>query len=244
MKFVELAKKSPESSPAVKDATENVLKMTKLALTFSIDDIKEVWTMIIQKINPNIAYKQNAEHVFLDILSIVATNPCVKYVSDIVKKEGVVGEQAAWIVANMIKSVKTPTEELIAELTNLLKHSVVQSSKALKATIAMYRSDLVHKACIDETSSVHDYPTGIFGQLCNKDSKVIKTNLLPFLIGQLEEHQYQLQKEEPSSAAMNSAIVLINALGNIGLKEASYPLLEVIEGKLTTHPHPRSVQTY
>jgi len=243
LKFVELAKKSPESSPAAEDATQNVLKMTDLALIFSIDDINEVWTNIVKNINHNIAYKQNAELVYLDILSIVATNPCVRYISDIVKNERVVGEQAAWIVANMIKSAKTPTEALIEELTDLLKHPVVQSSEALRATVAMSLTELVHKACIDETSSVHDYPK-IFGPLCNKESKVIKTVLLPFLVEKLEEHQYQLQREEPSSTSMNSAIVLINALGNIGLPEASHPLLEVIEGKLTTHPHPRSVAVY
>merc|ERR1719312_2127547 len=243
LKFVELAKKSPESSPAAEDATQNVLKMTDLALIFSIEDIKEVWTNIVKNINHNIAYKQNAELVYLDILSIVATNPCVKYISDIVKNERVVGEQAAWIVANMIKSVKTPTEALIEELTELLKHPVVQSSEALRATVAMSLTALVHKACVDETSSVHDYPK-IFGPLCNKESKVIKTVLLPFLAEKLEEHQYQLQREQPSSTSMNSAIVLINALGNIGLPEASSPLLEVIEGKLTTHPHPRSVAVY
>ena len=43
---------------------------------------------------------------------------------------------------------------------------------------------------------------------------------------------------------MNSALVYINALGNLGLEESSYALLEVIEGKMTTHPHPRSVAVY
>ena len=54
---------------------------------FAFDDIKEVWTMIKQKINHNIAYQEDAEQVFLDILSIVATNPCVRYISNIVKVE-------------------------------------------------------------------------------------------------------------------------------------------------------------
>merc|ERR1719430_952461 len=160
VKFFEVSKQSPESSHAVEDVSGKVLRMTKLAITFSVEDIKEVWIMIKQKINHNIAYQEDAEQVFLDILSIVATNPCVRYISNIVKAEGIVGEQAAWIVANMIKSVKTPTEELIEELTNLLKHSVVQSSDSLKATVAMSLTELVHKACIDETSSVHDYPVG------------------------------------------------------------------------------------
>ena len=244
VKFVEVSKQSPESSHAVEDASGKVLRMTKLATTFSFDDIKEVWTMIKQKINHNIAYQEDAEQVYLDILSIAATNPCVRYISDIVKAEGIVGEQAAWIVANMIKSVKTPTEELIEELTHLLKHSVVQSSDSLKATVAMSLTELVHKACIDETSSVHDYPVGLYGQLCNKDSKVIRKVLLPFLVEKLEEHRYYLQQETPATSSMNSAIIYINALGNIGLQEATYPLLEIIEGRMTSHPHPRSVAVY
>ena len=242
--FVKISKQSPESSHAVEDVAEKVMIMTKLALTFSYSDIQEVWSLIKENIHHDIAHKESAEHVFLDLLSIAATNPCVKYISEIVKNQVIVGEPAVWIVANMIKSIKTPTEELIQELTNLLKHSVVQSSNTLKATVAMSLTELVHKACIDETGSVYDFPTGVFGQFCNKDSSVIKKVLLPYLVEKLEEQKYQLQQEQPTTASMNSALIYINSLGNLGLQEASYALLEVIEGKMTSHPHPRSVAVY
>ena len=88
--------------------------------------------------------------------------------------------------------------------------------------MALTVTELVHKACIDETSSVHYYPKK-FDPLCNNVSKVIKTVLLPFLVKKLEEHRYQLRREQPSIASMNSTFVLINSLGNIGLQEASYP---------------------
>ena len=242
--FVELSKQSPESSHAGKDVNEKVLIMTKLVLSFSYADIQEVWSMIKENIHYDLAHKENAEHVFIDLLSIAGTNPCVKYICEMVKNQVIIGEPAAWIVANMIKSVKTPTEELIQELTNLLKHSTVQSVNTLKATVAMSLSELVHRACIDETSSVYNYPVGIFGQFCSKDSKVIKKDLLPYLVEKLEEQKYQLQQEQPTISAMNSALVYINALGNLGIEESSYTLLEVIEGKMTTHPHPRSVAVY
>merc|ERR1719318_356796 len=191
--FVELSKQSPESSHAGKDVNEKVLLMTKLVLSFSYADIQEVWTMIKENIHHDLAHRAKAEHVFLDLLSIAGTNPCVKYICEMVKNQVIIGEPAA---------------------------------------------------CIDETSSVYNYPVGIFGQFCSKDSKVIKKDLLPYLVEKLGEQKYQLQQEHPSITAMNSALVYINALGNLGLEESSYALLEMIEGKITMHPHPRSVAVY
>eukprot|EP00092_Neocalanus_flemingeri_P009183 GFUD01009884.1.p1 GENE.GFUD01009884.1~~GFUD01009884.1.p1 ORF type:complete len:1721 (+),score=446.76 GFUD01009884.1:69-5231(+) len=244
VKFVDVSKQSPESSHAVQDVSGQVLDLTRLALTFSYADIKALWTMINANLHHDLAHKQSAQHVFMDLLSIAATNPCVKYVSESIKKQFITGETAAWIVANMIKSVKTPSEEVIQELTNLLKHSSVQTVKSLKATVAMSLTELVYKACIDETSSVFDYPARIFGKFCNKDSKVIQKDLLPYLVGELQAQKDQLQQHQPSTSAINSAIIYINALGNLGIDEASHALIEVVEGKMTLHTHPRSVAVY
>ena len=55
------------------------------------------------------------------MLSICATNPCVKYIIEAVKEDKLAGESGAWILSNTIRSVKTPTEELLKELTDLVK---------------------------------------------------------------------------------------------------------------------------
>ena len=57
--------------------------------------------------------EEQGQQTFLDLLSICATNPCVKYTLT-VKEDKLAGESGAWILSNTIRSVKTPTEELTA----------------------------------------------------------------------------------------------------------------------------------
>merc|ERR1712227_615820 len=177
------------------------------------------------KLVSSISYKQSALNIFCDVLSMTATNPSVKFVIEKLKSKQLQGESGAWIVANMIRSIRTPTEEVIEELTELLKHESIQEDRILSATVAMTLTELVHKACVDETTSQFNFPTKVYGQFCYGESKPIRKNLVPFLQKQL----YDLKDE------------LINALGNIGTEETSKTLLQVIEGVLTMESHPRSV---
>ena len=236
IQLVEVSKKSPESSHDVEDANEKVIFLTKLALPMQYFELKNIWSMVNDKTHHDIAHKEVAQYLFLDLLSITGTQPCVKYLSEMVKGNLLSGEQAVWITSSMIKSIKTPSEEILLELTDLLKHSSVLSDKALKASIAMMLTELVHRVCVDETSKIYNYPMGIFGQLCTKDSEIIKTELLPFLKEKIHELKDELLQEDPSTEAINSALIYINALGNLGIDDASMVILKVIEGNLTKIP--------
>ena len=57
----------------------------------------------------------------------------------------------------------------------------------------------------------------------------------------IRANNFQTFNEHP---IYQQTYIYINALGNLGLQESSYALLQVIEGKLTIHPHPRSVAVY
>merc|ERR1719300_589902 len=121
--------------------------LSLFASSMSYEDIKDVWSRSHERLKASLQYKETALNVFCDILSMASTNPSVKFISEKIKKEHLKGDSAAWIAANMIRAVRTPTEEVIEELTDLLKHENVQQQRALRATIAMTLTELVHKAC-------------------------------------------------------------------------------------------------
>merc|ERR1712048_854948 len=145
-------------------------------------------------------------------------------------------------MGNMIRSVRTPTEEVIQELTNLLKHQRIQECKLLRSTISMTLTQMVYKACVDETSSVFDLPTSVYGEFCSENSRSIKKDLIPFLQSSLYELKGELQQENPSPRTMNKLISLINALGNLGIEEAS-KICGCVQTYQISSKKPHKVQT-
>merc|ERR1719394_1922615 len=230
--LMDVSKKS-ESSHARQDVASQTTHLSYLSSMLNYQDILHCWTKIHQRLRSSLALKESAINVFCDILAMSPSNPSIKFIIEKIEKKQIKGEAAAWIAANVMRSVKTPTEETLHELTNLLKHSTVQQSRNLRATVSMSLTEMIYRACIDETSSLFNYPTKMYGQFCSKNSKVIKKELIPFL-----------SQSQPSTSSMNKLITLINSLGNLGTEEASEALLEVIEGHYTLHPHPRSVAVY
>merc|ERR1719494_1473556 len=129
----------------------------------------------------------------------------------------------AWIVANAIRNIKTPTVELMNELIAVFKLIHGQSHPHMTA-IALTLSQRIHEACIHETTSVNDFPAKIYGRFCDSKSPFIVRVLIPFLAEKLfasAEHD------------THHIITYVNALGNLGHDAVALHLLKVIEGQLT-----------
>merc|ERR1719495_3088253 len=140
----------------------------------------------------------------------------------------------AWIVANAIRNIKTPTVELMNELIAVFKLIHGQSHPHMTA-IALTLTQRIHEACIHETTSVNDFPAKIYGRFCDSKSPFIVRDLIPFLAEKLfasAEHD------------THHIITYLNALGNLGHDAAALHLLKVIEGQLTRNAYVRSVAVY
>merc|ERR1719481_1331784 len=206
IEMLELSKKSPESSSRHGDVLNQAANLALIASTFSYDDLNDCWSKCQSQLVSSLYQKQTALNVFCDVLSMSATNPSVKFISEKLKNGQLEGETGSWIAANMIRSVRTPTEQVIQELTSLLQNQRIQGCKLLRSTISMTLTQMVHKACVDETSSVFDFPTSVYGQFCTQNSRVIKKELIPFLQSSLYQLKDELRQEEPSPKTMNKLI--------------------------------------
>jgi len=242
LKIVKNAGKSPEGSYSHEDVAGNAVMFIRTLGRLSQEDIKALWTKIESNLPHDSYVKENAYSSFLDLVSICGTNPAIKYIIDVVwlsrihmGQFKVKGESGAWIISNAIRSVKTPTLELLKELTMLLQHSSVQGDSKLASTVALGLTNLIHKACIHKTSSIYDFPIKTYGRFCDEKSEVITKELIPFLAEKL----FTAEDND-----INKMIIYINALGNLGHDAASLHLLRVIEGRPSLHPHPRSLAVY
>merc|ERR1711962_229276 len=177
--IVEIARKSPESSESAEDVAGSAVMVSRALVRLGLQDIRALWQQIEASLSENL--KVPAYNSFLDLVSISGTNPAIKFIIEEVKSGKLVGENAAMIVSNAIRSAKTPTKQLLKELIDLLKHVTQQDNRNMVSTIALAVTRLVHRACIHETSSVTDYPAKSFGRFCDEKTPEINRDLIPFL---------------------------------------------------------------
>merc|ERR1711970_977693 len=118
----------------------------------------DLWTKIEARVPAEI--RAHHHHAFLDLVSMTATNPCMAFIIEHVKAGRITNEAGAWIVANAIRNIKTPT-------------------------VALTLTQRIHEACIHETTAVEDFPVKIYGRFCDKKSPFIVRELIPFLAEKL-----------------------------------------------------------
>lgn len=173
--------------------------------------------------------------IFYDLLAITGTNPCIKLIKERVLDGKISGETGSWIISNALRSIKYPTEELLQELVELLMTRQVQNSRPSQSSLVLGLTEIVYKACINPVSSRNEFPTKIYGQFCNKDSKIIKDQLEPFLVNKMRDSRNRNN---------HSALVYVNALGNLGTETAGQELVNVVEGRFGSSPLIRSLAVY
>jgi len=231
-RIVEIARQSPESSESAEDVAGSAVMVSRALVRLGLQDIKALWQQIEASLPENL--KVPAYNSFLDLVSISGTNPAIKFIIEEVKSGKLVGENAAMIVSNAIRSAKTPTKQLLKELIDLLKHVAQQDNRNMVSTVALAVTRLIHRACVHETSSVTDFPAKSFGRFCDEKTPEINRDLIPFLAEKL----FAARKSD-----INQLLTYINALGNLGHEGAALHLLKVIDdGSFDSHL--RSVAVY
>merc|ERR1712240_833805 len=231
-RIVEIARQSPESSESAEDVAGSAVMVSRALVRLGLQDIKALWQQIEASLPENL--KVPAYNSFLDLVSISGTNPAIKFIIEEVKSGKLVGENAAMIVSNAIRSAKTPTKQLLKELIDLLKHVAQQNNRNMVSTVALAVTRLIHRACVHETSSVTDFPVKSFGRFCDEKTPEINRDLIPFLAEKL----FAARKSD-----INQLLTYINALGNLGHEGAALHLLKVIDdGSFDSHL--RSVAVY
>ncbi len=80
-------------------------------------------------------------------------------------------------------------------------------------------ADLLNSACSSRLSASKKYPVSVMGDFCDSRSKIISSEFLPILAKELE-----------SSSEVFDRMVVLAALGNLGVEEIVPVLLPVIRG--------------
>merc|ERR1711887_235193 len=234
--IIESSKRMTETSMTKKDVAGLSVTATRIISRLNLESLKQVEETIKSKFER----EENGlliEKVFFDLVSMAGTNPSVMLIKEKIISGEIIEypETWAWIISNTLRTVKTPTEELIKELVELLKTEHIERSKIISAAYTIGLTELIHRACVNPLTIKNEFPYKIYGQMCHKDLPVIKSTLIPYLSQKLSESP---------KTELNTIITYVSALGNIGTEESTEELLKVIEGKIPTPTYPRALAVY
>jgi hypothetical protein len=226
---------SPESCPKHGDVAGNLNVIAKVLRTLSYDDLKEVESKIMSRLNSQqeVNMKKTLKHLFYDGISMVGTNPAVMLVKERVKDFLTTDRYLALkMLQTTLVSIRTPTPELLKELVTLIKHdfkplSVQEPTLYNVATLQV--SKLVHKACICPMRE-NSYPVKVYGPFCTPESPIV-LELIKFIEQELEQQIPEIR------------LNMISALGKLGHVESVKILSKIISTK-TVSPMVRSLAVY
>jgi hypothetical protein len=226
---------SPESCPEQGDVAGQLNVIAKVLRTLSYDDLKEVESKIMSKLNayPDVNMKKTLKHLFYDGISMVGTNPAVMLVKERVKDFLTTDRYLALkMLQTTLVSIRTPTPELLKELVTLIKHDFKPLSAqepTLYNVATLQVTKLVHKACICPLRE-NSYPIKIYGPFCTPESPIVM-EFIKFLEQELEQQTPEIR------------LNMITALGKLGHIE-SVKVLSKIISKKTFSPMVRSLAVY
>jgi hypothetical protein len=239
-KIVSTAFKSPESCSSRSDVSGNIMTISQTLRFFSLEELKQLDQQIKSKFSSE-SEREIVKDLFGDILSMTGTNPSIMLIKEKIERREWSESTTLNIIQNMIRSVKTPTQEVFKTILEIVKSLKSEEMRIMYNTGLVSLSNLVYKACVHPEYKLTQFPVRIFGWFCHKDSSFITEEYIPYLVSQLERSE--LKRSEH--------MVIISALGKLGHEKTLMPLIKVIEGKIprpssekVSHPMTRSLAVY
>merc|ERR1719167_1491798 len=223
--MITIAKKvyeSPESCTQELDISGRVQTISKLMQVLSLQEIEQVWTKTLAAVpEPN---KKAAKYLIIDTAAMVGSNPATMFVFKKIDAAQMCFIKATATIQSAMKSIRTPTKELVTEILRMVKqwkNDSNQEKKKLLTPIVLQLSNLIYHAYINPSTMVSNYPVRIYGIFGTEHSPVVN-EYVSFLKQWLE------QTEQDPKRAMKP--VIVTALGKLGLLDAVKPILKVAQG--------------
>ena len=224
---------SPESCTAELDVSGKLLTVSKLMQGLSLREIEQVWTQTLAGVAQQ--NKQAAKHLIIDTAAMVGTNPATMFVLKKIDASEIGAIKATVNIQSAMKSIRTPTKEIVSEILRIVKqwkNGSNMDKKKLLTPALLQLSNLVFNAYVNPSTMVSNYPVRIYGIFGTQDSPVIN-DYISFLKQWLEE------SEQDPKRTMKP--VIITALGKLGLLDATKPLLKVAQGLKGEEPMYRAL---
>lgn len=198
---------SPESCSASGDAAGSFAALSKYITLLDFDDLNSIKMEIIAA-QPDAIQLNVAQNLFYDIISSVGTNPSALLIMEDILSEKVSGSSAVNALQvrfkvcttltrhvkkllylfrqEMLRSIKTPTEELLHRIVSTIEKIVEMAHEtpssmyykqeyvtSLYSVALVQMSNLLYRGCIHPSRKNLEFPVRIYGQFCEGQSSEV-----------------------------------------------------------------------
>merc|ERR1740124_1485494 len=227
----------PENCNSRLDIAGKLSTVSKYMQVLSLNDLNQVWTQTLAGIPEE--NKVVTKQLLMDTFAMVGTNPATMLVLNKIDSAEICFIKATATIQSAMKSIQTPTKELLRKLVDMVKKwkdDNNEEKKRLLTPTLLQLSNLFYQAYVNPSTMVSNYPVRMFGIFGTDSSEVLVNEYIPLLTQMLEA--------SVSNPTKFNKHVLIAALGKLGHLEAVKPILEIAQGRNREEPMIRSLSIY
>merc|ERR1712168_1224230 len=231
-KLQQIASDMNQSEQFAEKEIPSKLKSLKTILSvMKTQDLKQMYQRLQSSSSSSQEQKDTARTLYIEIVRNAGTSPCVMFLKQMIEQDQMSEIEKFLVVSTFTHYIKTPTEDLIHQIFQLIKSNAVTSKPYLKAPAQLVFATLIRQACFNSRSKV--YPENVFGKMCSPTNQKITEEYIPYLVQQLRSSESQTEKQ-----------AAIYSLGQLGHESVLPLIISYIEGKEQTNTSQRKAAIY
>lgn len=206
--------------------------LVRLISSMSFEQLKQASRSIESVKSSNNVGKSDMWMIYRDAVAQAGNLPAYKQIQLWIQTKKIQGEEAAEIVATLVKALRYPTKEIMTQFFKLAMNPEVMEQQYLNTTALIAATRFINMGQVNNYTAHYLYPTHVYGRLTDKHDNFVQEQILPPLAKKLEK---AIQEKDSHKAQ-----VYIKAIGNLGHRQILDVFAPYLEGKIPVSTYLRT----
>ncbi|CAH2099264.1 unnamed protein product [Euphydryas editha] len=226
---------NPNNMPKV-DTLSKFNILVRVIASMSYGQLSQTSRNIEIAKSSNEIVKLNMWMVYRDAVTQAGTTPAFQQIKTWIENKHIEGEEAAQVVASLVRSIRYPTKETMTQFFELAMNPEVRKQAYLNSTALIAACKFINMGQVNNETSHRYYPSHMYGRLSRKHDSFVVDEILPRLSEEL--------KVAIDQGDSHKSQVYIKAIGNLGHRAILDVYAPYLEGqtKVSTYLRTRIVE--
>jgi len=202
---------------AEKELASQLRTLTSLVSVLTTSDLKEIYQTIRSNSNQ---HQETARTLYIELVRNSGTSPAVIFLKEMVEQDQISETEKFLVLSTFTHYIKTPTEELIDQIFQMIKSDAVSSKSYLKYPAHLAFSNLLSTACLQSSKTNKVYPEHVFGRMCSSNNQKISEEYIPHFVQELQNAQTETERQ-----------MALYVLGQTGHESVLSLIISYVEGR-------------
>ena len=199
------------------------LELLSIARGFSMVDraqtIKQLWEEV-DRASPSEHYRQILKNYFIDTVAMAGTPASVEFIVEMIEENKLTRYQIVNYLMWMPHYIMYPTTPTLEKLYRAIRSEKIQSNTISRNVAITSFTQLLQQACMSGDRK-WSYPTFVTGEFCNANSRIVKNEWIPYILGELA-----------AARTSNDRNIFLVALGTLQHRTVIRELIPYVSGSL------------